>query len=52
MKREPQTIDGELPLKVAPIWRDGNVAEIVRKFGGVDELRNAVTQLQTLLYAA
>jgi hypothetical protein len=26
--------------------------EIVRKFGGADELRNAVNQLQTLLYAA
>ena len=28
------------------------VAEICRKFGGPDELRNAVTQLQSLLYAA
>jgi type I restriction enzyme R subunit len=55
---EKYAIDGEyqfvLPdvLKVAPIWRHGNVAEIVRKFGGPDELRNAVYQLQTLLYAA
>src|ERR1035438_7929301 len=55
---EKYALDGELQftlpdvLKVAPIWRHGNVAEIVRKFGGPDQLRNAVTQLQTLLYAA
>ena len=30
----------------------GNVAEIIGKFGGADQLRNAVNQLQTLLYAA
>jgi type I restriction enzyme R subunit len=54
---EKYAMDGEvqftLPdvLKVAPIWRHGNVAEICRKFGGVDELRNAVNQLQSLLYA-
>jgi len=28
------------------------VAEIVRTFGGPDQLRNAVNRLQTLLYAA
>ncbi len=39
-------------LKVASIWRHGNVAEICRKFGGPDELRKAVTQLQSLFYAA
>ena len=55
---EKYAIDGEvqftLPdvLKVAPIWRHGNVAEIAQKFGGVDELRNAVNRLQALLYAA
>ena len=55
---EKYALDGELQftlpdvLKVAPIWRHGNVAEIVRKFGGPDQLRNAVTQLQRLLYAA
>ncbi len=54
---EKYALDGELQftlpdvLKVAPIWRHGNVAEIVRKFGGVDELRNAVNQLQVLLYS-
>jgi type I restriction enzyme R subunit len=58
MNRERQTIDSELQftlpdvLKVAPLWRHGNVAEICRKFGGSDQLRNAVNQLQTLLYAA
>jgi type I restriction enzyme R subunit len=55
---EKHAIDGELQftlpdvLKVAPIWRHGNVAEIVRTFGGPDQLRNAVNRLQTLLYAA
>jgi type I restriction enzyme R subunit len=54
---ENYAIDGGLQftlpdvLKVAPIWRHGNVAKIACKFGGVDELRNAVNQLQTLLYA-
>ena len=55
---EKYATDGELQftlpdvLKVAPIWRHGNVAEIVGKFGGADQLRNAVNQLQSLLYAA
>jgi type I restriction enzyme R subunit len=55
---EKYAIDGELQftlpdvLKVAPMWRHGNVAEIVHKFGGADQLRTAVNQLQTLLYAA
>jgi hypothetical protein len=31
---------------------NGNVNEINGKFGGADQLRNAVNQLQTLLYAA
>ena len=54
---EKYAIDGELQfilpdvLKVAPIWRHGNVGEIVRKFGGPDELRNAVNQMQRLLYS-
>jgi hypothetical protein len=29
-----------------------NVAEIILKFGGADQLRNPVNQLQSLLYAA
>ena len=55
---EKYAMDGELQftlpdvLKVAPIWRHASVGEIARKFGGVDELRNAVNGLQTLLYAA
>src|SRR6266550_2185333 len=54
---EKYAIDGELQftlpdvLKVAPIWRHGNVAEIMGKFGGADQLRNAVNRLQALLYA-
>jgi len=39
-------------LKVPPLSERGNVAEIVRLFGGTKELRAAVEQLQTLLYAA
>jgi type I restriction enzyme R subunit len=55
---EKYAADGEwqftLPdvLKVPPLSGYGNVPEIVEKFGGADELRNAVEQLQTLLYAA
>jgi hypothetical protein len=39
-------------LKVPPISQHGNVNEIIAKFGGADQLRNAVNQLQPLLYAA
>lgn len=55
---EKYAADGEwqftLPdvLKVPPISGYGNVNEIMEKFGGADELRQAVEQLQTLLYAA
>jgi len=55
---EKYAVDGEwqftLPdvLKVPPISQHGNVHEIVEKFGGADELKKAVEQLQTLLYAA
>ena len=49
--------DGELQftlpdvLKVPPISRHGNVAEIIGKFGGADQLRDAAQELQNLLYA-
>jgi len=55
---EKYAADGELQftlpdvLKVPPISRHGNVNEIIGKFGGTDQLRSAVNQLQTLLYAA
>jgi type I restriction enzyme, R subunit len=39
-------------LHLPGIARQGNVSEIVSLFGGPQELREAVTQLQTLLYAA
>jgi len=39
-------------LKVPPISLHGNVNEIIGKFGGADQLRDAVNQLQALLYAA
>ena len=35
-----------------PISTHGNVIEIADFFGGPDPLREAVQQLQTLLYAA
>ncbi len=38
--------------KVSPISQHGNVAQIIGKFGGPHQLRNAVNQLQSLLYAA
>jgi type I restriction enzyme, R subunit len=55
---EKYAADGEvqfvLPevLKVPPISNRGNVPEIIGQFGGVNELRAAVNELQTLLYAA
>jgi type I restriction enzyme R subunit len=54
---EKYATDGEvqfkLPdiLKVPPISRHGSVGEIAGVFGGPDQLRTAVNQLQTLLYA-
>ncbi len=39
-------------LQVPPISDRGNLIEIARLFGGADKLRNAVSELQTLLYAA
>ena len=39
-------------LHVPPISERGNILEIAGLFGGPDQLRQAVTQLQTLLYAA
>lgn len=55
---EKYAADGELQftlpdvLKVAPISQRGNVNEIISKFGGTDQLRTAVMQLQSLLYVA
>ena len=39
-------------LEVPPLNEHGNVLEIADKFGGVDKLREAIAELQTLLYAA
>lgn len=39
-------------LKVLPLSDHGNPSEIARAFGGPNELREAVEELQTLLYAA
>jgi len=39
-------------LQVPPINQHGNVTEIIRYFGGAEHLREAVNELQTLLYAA
>ena len=39
-------------LKVPPISNHGNVIEIANLFGGPERLKEAVNQLQTLLYAA
>jgi type I restriction enzyme R subunit len=55
---EKYAADGELQftlpdvLKVPPIPSRGNVNEIMTRFGGAANLRNAVNQLQSLLYAA
>jgi type I restriction enzyme R subunit len=39
-------------LKVPPISRHGNVIEIANFFGGPDQMRYAVGELQQLLYTA
>jgi type I restriction enzyme R subunit len=39
-------------LQIPPISDRGNVIEIAKMFGGSENLRYAVNQLQTLLYAA
>ena len=39
-------------LKLPPISQHGNVTEILGIFGCSDQLRNAVSQPQNLLYAA
>ena len=39
-------------LKIPPLSERGNVMEIAGFFGGPEQLRTAVNQLQTLLYAA
>jgi type I restriction enzyme R subunit len=39
-------------LKVPPISEKGNIAEISGWFGGADNLKKAISELQTLLYAA
>ncbi|MGD0581233.1 MAG: type I restriction-modification enzyme R subunit C-terminal domain-containing protein, partial [Bryobacteraceae bacterium] len=39
-------------LKVPPISQHGNVMEVAGLFGGADKLREAVGELQQLLYAA
>jgi type I restriction enzyme R subunit len=50
--------DGELQfalpevLKIPPLSRHGNVTEIINKFGGAENLRDAVNKFQTLLYTA
>jgi len=55
---EKYSRDGELQftlpdvLKLPPISEHGNVNEIMDKFGGAEKLREAVNQLQALLYAA
>jgi type I restriction enzyme R subunit len=51
---EHGTTQFELPevLKVPPISEHGNVSEIISIFGGAERLKDAVDQLQMLLYAA
>ena len=39
-------------LQVPPISEHGNVIEIARHFGGAEKLREAIHELQTILYAA
>lgn len=47
----PQFIIPDI-LKIEPISRHGNVIEISTKFGGAENLRQALSEMQALLYAA
>ena len=38
-------------ISVEPIAQQGNPIEIVNEFGGIDEFKKAIEELQTLLYA-
>jgi type I restriction enzyme, R subunit len=38
-------------ISVEPIAQQGNPIEIVNEFGGMDEFKKAISELQTLLYA-
>jgi hypothetical protein len=51
---EHGTAQFEMPevLKMPPISEHGNVGEIIGIFGGAERLKDAVDQLQVLLYAA
>jgi type I restriction enzyme R subunit len=55
---EKYAADGELQftlpdvLKVPPISKHGNVAEIANLYGGFEQLGTAINKLQSLLYAA
>ncbi len=44
-------LPSSFPAVLPPISHHGNVNEIISKFGGADQLRSAVNQLQSLLYA-
>jgi len=39
-------------LKIEPISQHGNIIEISTKFGGAEKLREALSEMQSLLYAA
>ncbi len=39
-------------IQVHPISEKGNVMEIVKEFGGIDEFKNVLIKIQQLLYAA
>lgn len=46
-----EQIDNMNILKVPPISRHGNVMEIAQAFGGIPELKKALADLQTMIYA-
>jgi len=48
----PQQLIMPASLKVKAVEQYGNVREIAAKFGGADKLKQAVDQLQSLLYSA
>jgi len=49
---EPQQLVMPASLKVKAVEKYGKVREIAGLFGGADKLKQAVEQLQSLLYSA
>jgi type I restriction enzyme R subunit len=48
----PEGLDVPEVLKVQPLSDMGSIMDLVARFGGTDEMKAAITELQAELYAA